>query len=391
MRSRLLVVLLIAAMTVFSCVSTNGSGSASQTAGQTASSGGNAASQQSTAVKPSGSKNDPEIAALQDKAKIALELNHLTEAIKLYISAYLRASKAENTVKVDEISRAMNDIGSRLTLEPLESWIAPNGEQIVGDTRQVSKSGGLMPAVYLFENFQNAKTPVQDAVIKFEFIENEGSLTASVTTDKYGLANTNIASLGYSGKSAIIRAYPVFSNEGFSYAFKNVHRDFVYMPPKSIALVAGIEKTSFGNSANPSSIDTIAQTVKSFGIDVIPFNGTVQPDKFLAAFNGDTKALALMNPDAKSGYYALFFIEVNLPVQLQLQGKTYNIYNTSGKATLRIVRNDGTIVYTFVKDSVKGQGGSDKNAVDDCLIKLRDELVKFVNDNSAAIRKAFLE
>ncbi len=393
MRTRIFVALIAALIVVSSCVSVQGPATPSPTAKPVSSPVAPAAPQPTStpALSQTSPAADTEIIALQEKAKNSLESNHLTEAIKFYISAYLRASKSGNTAKINEIGRAMNDIGTRLTIEPLEAWLAPSGEQIVGDTRQLSKADGLMPAVYLFESYQNSKTPVQDAVIKFEFIENEGSLTASVATDKYGLANANIASLAHSGKSAIIRAYPVFSNEGFSYAFKNVNRDFVYAPPKSIALVAGIEKTSFGNSANPLSIDSIAQIVKTFGIDVIPFNGTVQADKFLAAFNGDSKSLALMNADVKAGYYTLFFIEVNAPVQLQLQGKIYNIFNTSGKATLRIVRNDGSIVYTFVKDGVKGQGGTDKGAVDDCLLKLRDEIARLINENSAAIKKAFLE
>ena len=49
------------------------------------------------------------------------------------------------------------------------------------------------------------------------------------------------------------------------------------------------------------------------------------------------------------------------------------------------------MVFAEAKDGVRGQGGTEQAAIDDCLVKVRDELAAIVNGKSAAIRKAFSE
>ena len=76
---------------------------------------------------------------------------------------------------------------------------------------------------------------------------------------------------------------------------------------------------------------------------------------------------------------------------MEYGGKVYNIYIANAKATLRIVRADGTVVFAEAKDGVRGQGGTEQASIDDCLVKVRDELSAIISGESAAIRKALAE
>ena len=74
-----------------------------------------------------------------------------------------------------------------------------------------------------------------DASLVFEFSANSGSLTAFVTTDSYGMANTNVTKVLDAAKPAIIRAYPLFKSRGYSYAFSGVSRDRLELRPGDAA------------------------------------------------------------------------------------------------------------------------------------------------------------
>lgn len=339
----------------------------------------------------SGASADAEIDALVAKARASIDSNHLAEGVQFYISALAKATKAGKRSRADEITGTLNAIGTRLTVEPHESWLSPDGKQKTGDSRTAARGQGLMPAVYLYESYGFAKSAVPDAFIRFEFTLNEGNLNASVATDSKGMANTSITSIAAPGKDAVVRAYPVFSSEGFSYAFKTVFRDFSFVAPPNLALVAALEKTPAGSSANPRVLDTVASALKPLGVEVAPFNGTLMPASFDAAFAGDSASLSSLAGSVKAGYFALVLVDVGKPSRMEYQGKVYNIYVTSAKATLRVVRADGTVVFAEVKDGVRGQGGTEQAAIDDCLVKVRDELTAVINSKSAAIKKAFSE
>lgn len=342
-----------------------------------------------TGAKPD--KIDAEIDELVAKARASIDANHLAEGIKFYISALGRATKASKKSRADELTGTLNTIGTRLTVEPHESWLLPDGSQRAGDSRNAAHGTGLMPAVYLYESYGYAKSPVPDAFIRFEFAQNDGTLTASVTTDSKGLANTSITALAAPGKDAVIRAYPIFTSEGYSFAFKNVFRDFGYAAPPNIALVAALEKTPAGDSPNPRVLDAVATSLKPLGVDVVPYNGVLAATRFRAAFDGDSSALAALSGSAKAGYFALVYVEVGAPSRMEYAGKVYNIFTVTAKATIRIVRADGTVVFAESKDGIRGQGGSDQASIDDCLVKARDELSAIISGRSADIRKAFAE
>ncbi|MBN2875619.1 MAG: hypothetical protein JXM71_11035 [Spirochaetales bacterium] len=343
------------------------------------------------AATPAPAQSDAEIDALIAKARSAIDANHLAEGIKFYISALANATNAGRRSRADEITGTLNAIGARLTLEPHESWLLPDGSQKTGISRAAARGDGMMPAVYLYESYGYAKSAVPDAFIRFEFVSNEGNLTASVATDARGLANTSITTIAQPGKDAVVRAYPIFTADGYSYAFKTVFRDFSFVAPPNLALVAALEKTPAGESANPRVLDSVASALKPLGIEVVPFNGVLASKSFNAAFGGDATALSTLSGSVKAGFFALVHVDVAQPTRMEFQGKVYNIYIANAKATLRIVRADGTVVFAEAKDGVRGQGGTEQAAIDDCLVKVRNELSAMIAGRSDTIKKAFAE
>ncbi|GAB1457528.1 hypothetical protein MASR2M48_28360 [Spirochaetota bacterium] len=47
-------------------------------------------------------------------------------------------------------------------------------------------------------------------------------------------------------------------------------------------------------SANSRVLDSVASSLKPFGVEVVPFNGVLAPARFNAAFAGDRTALQTM-------------------------------------------------------------------------------------------------
>jgi len=346
-------------------------------------------SRQPAQAGSSSARVDAEIDALTEKARASIDANRLSEGLKFYITALAKASSGGRRAKADEINGIIAAIGARLTLEPHESWLQADGSQLTGNTRTASRGSGLMPAVYLYESYGFAKSPVPDAFIRFEFLSNDGTLTASVATDAKGLSNTNIAAIAAPGKDAVIRAYPVFTDGSHSYAFKSVFRDFTFSAPPNLVLVAALERTPSGESANPRVLDAVATGLKPLGVDVAPFNGILAPAGFNAAFGGDARALATLRGSLEPGYFALVHVDVAKPTRMEYAGKVYNIFIASAKATLRIVRADGTVVFAEAKDGIRGQGGTDQAAIDDCLVKVRDELSSILGSRADTLKKAF--
>jgi hypothetical protein len=387
---RFIIVLVLAAC-VASCVSSPSTPASPSAA---ASRPGQAASTSAPATGATAStpaQADAEIDALITKARASIDSNHLAEGIKYYISALGKATKASKKSRADEITGTLNAIGARLTVEPHESWLHPDGSQKTAVSRSAARGEGLMPAVYLYESYGFAKSAVPDAFIRFEFVSNNGNLNASVATDAKGLANTSITAISSPGKDAVVRAYPIFTADGYSFAFKTVFRDFSFVAPPNLALVAALERTPAGESTNPRVLDTVASALKPLGVEVVPFNGIMKSSQFNAAFGGDTSALASLAGSVKAGFFALIFIDVSKPSRMEYGGKVYNIFTSNAKATLRVVRADGTIVFAEVKDGVRGQGGTEQAAIDDCLVKVRDELSAILSAKASELRKAFAE
>jgi hypothetical protein len=318
-----------------------------------------------------------EMSSYLAKAQDAADSNHLSEAIRSYVTVLALAEESPSTdasAKAKEASAQLAQIGTRLSLEPSGEWLDPKGAQVAGDARKLGKEGGLSPAVYLFESFGTGKSPVGDAPIYFSFTTNSGALVSFVTTDAYGKANTTVAKLEEPGKNAVIRAYPVFKARGKSYAFQSVFRDFAYLPPANVVKVLSLESSELGPSDTPGTVDAVATVLKEAGLESQPFNAKLAPEAFRKAYGGDVKALGSLGVNSASPYAAFVLVEVAPARQMELNGKKYNIFTAAASVNFRLVRTDGSIVYSLPIDGVKGQGGNKEAAVSDAYKRARNVL-----------------
>jgi hypothetical protein len=335
-----------------------------------------------------------EMDAYLSKAQDAADSNHLAEAIQSYVAVLAMAEESpgpDAKAKADEASSQLSRIATRLSLEPAGEWVDAKGTQIAGDARSLGKEGGLSPAVYLFENFGTGKSPVADAPIYFQFAKNSGSLVSFVTTDAYGKANTTVARLDEPGKDAVIRAFPVFKSRGKSYAFQAVFRDFAYLPPANVVRVLALESSESGVSDNPGTVDSVTAVLKQAGLGILPFNAKLATDDFQKAYGGEAKALASLGVDAASPYAAFVLVEVAPARQMELGGKKYNIFTAAASINFRLVRADGSVVFSLPIDGLKGQGGTKEAAIADAYKRARDaigpELQKRLDDIRNSLTK----
>ncbi len=329
--------------------------------------------------------------ALLRRAEESLEFNRFSEGIRYYVAAMARAYKAGDQAALDSISDTINEIAGRLSIEPHESWIAGDGTQVVADIRAAAKGQGPMPAVYLYESYGSAKAPVRDAAIRFAAQQNGATISPAVSTDSKGLANASISAVARLDEPLVVRAYPVFSAEGFSFALNDIFRDFSYAPPPRIALVAGIERTSLGTRDAAGSLDGVATALKAYGFESVPYNGMLAPERFMAAYGGERASINALAGGASPGYFALLLVEVGAPSQMQYQGKVYNIYLADSAFTLRILRPDGSLVYAEARQGLRGQGGSERAAIDDALVKAREALSAALGESGSKIRAALAD
>jgi len=311
------------------------------------------------------------------KAQDAADSNHLAEAIRSYVTVLALAEESpspEAKAKAESAAAELAKIGTRLSLEPSGEWVDAKGSQLAGSSRRLGREGGLSPSVYLFENFGSGKSPVADAPIYFQFLKNSGSLVSFVNTDAYGKANTNVAKLEEPGSEALIRAFPVFKARGKSYAFQSVFRDFAYTPPANVIKLMALESSELGASDNPRSVDAAAQVLKQAGLQVQPYNAKLADEDFRKAYGGDSGALTSLGIDASSPYAGLVLVEVAAAKQVELNGKKYNIFTAMASLNLRLLRSDGTVLFTLPMDGVKGQGSSKEVAIGDAFRRAAEAL-----------------
>lgn len=303
-----------------------------------------------------------EINTYLKKAQEALDMNHLHEAVKLYISALLRAEKYAVQGKIQEITDILNKVGAKFTIEPSDVWKSNAEKPITGNSFWAAQAKGIMPALYIYENFGFGKSPLQDVPIRFEFIENNGTLVPTVFSDAKGFATTTISGIQDPKRAVRIRAFPIVTNEGYSYAFKTVYYDFIYIPAPFVVLVYTMEKVGSSVGTYARNMETISQTLKTVPLQPVLMQEAVNANNFLAALQGDVSKITVpkaLNPDL----YALFYIEIKEPYQYSA---SYKIFLCMGSVTVRIMTRDGGVLTSMVLTDIKGSGRDEASAIESC-------------------------
>lgn len=328
------------------------------------------------------------------KAEEALLSSHLAEAIKSYISAISLVDGLDGTeaaAAADTARAGLARIAASLTIEAGSEWFDAKGNQVTGDLRDLARSRGIMPTAYLYTNLWSGKTPVGDAPISFSFVTNSGTALDLVTTDSYGKANTVVSAIGDPSGAAVIRAMPVFTAEGRTWAFTTVFRDFGYAPKAPTARLAALESGGSEGSA-ARTLDAVGKALSAAGLDCRPFDATVGEELFASAQSGQAEALSRLaaGSDASpSAYVVLVSIKAGPAAQVELGGRKYAIFTAKASTSFRILRRDGSLAFSLAMPETPGQGKDADSARDDAVSAARTALVAEIGARIVDLKAAF--
>lgn len=346
--------------------------------------------------------------SLMQASQDAFDTNHPVEALKHLVGILALNDEASAEIDANRKSRRaelvrradqkITEIGARLTLEAGDEWIKEDGTQRAGNVRDLAKGGGLMPVVRLVVNYDFGKAVVADAPIRFAFVDGLGDITLTGTTDANGIASTVVRSLSRTDKPVLIRAMLVISNRGKTRVFPEVHRDFAYVLPARTARIFASEGPASAVSANTAVntgaaplVDSISRALNGTGLDLLPTESALDPKTFAAALQGDLGAIqrACNLGGTNVSYLVLADVQYDAPRQMVLNGKAYNIFTSTARTQIRIVRSNGTVAITRPIISVKGQGGTEAAAIQSALMEARkaveQDLAAHVDEIKAAL------
>lgn len=345
------------------------------------------------ATAPSGTAtvSVAELDALLAQAAAALDSFHTVEAIRSWVGVLgLAGASSDPLVRARaETARAeLVRVGKRLSLEPGELWLKADGTQAEASFRGLGKPGSLQPAVYLYENYGTVKTPVADAPISFQFVRGKGVLVESVATDFEGRANTTVSRLDEAAKGAAVRAMPVFEEKGYRYAFAELIRDFVYLPPSRLARVVAVEVAQGASRAAPLAADLVSARARDSGLDPAVYDKALEDARFAAAMAGDPAVLRALAAETGAAWFVFLRIEAGEPRQMVVSGKVYNIWTVDAKASLRLVRDDGTAAWSKPVDGIRGQGGTAALSLENAFQLAREAAAAAMDSDRAAIMAA---
>lgn len=340
---------------------------------------------------------------LRSRSRDAFDSNHPVEALRHLVALLAadadaprerdQARAAERADLVRAADAELTAIGARLVLEPGDEWLA-DGKQVSGDVRELSRGKGLMPSVRLTANYDYGKAVVADAPIRFAFADGSGDVTPQVATDSYGAAAAAVRGIAAADKPVVVRATLVVSSGGATRVFKEVSRDFTYLPASRAARVLALERpasTSADKALGRSPlVDAVSRGLAASGLDLLPYDGAQDPAVFLAALGGDAKAVAagLGLGGRRASFLVLALAEYDPPRQMTYQGKTYDIYTSDVRAQVRIVRSDGSVVSSRPPVALRGQGGTPAAAVQAALAAARTAVEKDLASSTASIAAA---
>ncbi len=357
------------------------------------------------AAQPAASEADAlkTMRELRDAARAAFDSNHPVEALRHLVSllavddesapeadASRRTERAELARKADA---ELTAIGARFTMEPTDEWIA-EGKQLSGSTRDLAKGSGLKPAVRLVVNYDFGKAVVADAPVRFAFAKGIGDVGASGTTNANGVASASVRSIARVDEPVVIRAVLAVSSRGRTKVFSEVFRDFTYLPSTRTARVVALERTAGADGKAAAAqdysplVDAVSRGLSDSGLELLPSDGALDPAGFMAALNGDPSAVAkaLSLGGAPAAFLVIAASDCDAPRQMVLQGKAYEIYTAIARATVRVLRSDGSVVDARPQVSARGQAGTPDAAVKAALKAVREAVEKDLRSAAAALK-----
>jgi hypothetical protein len=286
--------------------------------------------------------------------------------------------------------KELTKLGAALALEADTVWLDTSMNQKTGSTVDIT----LQPSLILTINQPTGRSLVSNAPIDFQFVKGTGIISGLVNTNSYGQASCNIVRFQNTAQETIIRASLVFRVKAYTYKFKGVERDFVYLPPAKKATVLVLEKSPQGVASDPFILNPVYQRLAQINYDFNLYNGIMAPLEFSLVYEGNLKSIQKMGLEAGVSYLVIVYNECYSTRQMEMNGKKYDIYLADARATVRFIRvSDGKIMYQAsverakAKNNTHGQGGTEQKAIQDVLRKIADDMALKVEEELPKIKE----
>lgn len=181
-----------------------------------------------------------------------------------------------------------------------------------------------------------------------------------------------------------------YSVNGYEYTLTGLLRDFAFVPAKRKAVIVALEKWQHGIVDNPLLLDAVFQELSSIQFDFLHHSGLLSELEFMEVFQGDQQAIREFGASKGVSYLIMVLTDCHYLQQMSLQGKTYDIFTSKTRTTMRIVRvSDGKILYSRSVGDVKGQGGTEEKAMIDGFQKTAEEMTDAIRQDRSEISGIF--
>ncbi len=332
-------------------------------------------------MPPDPVSEDPQIYLVQ--ADAAIKEGRVAEAARLWVRCLRLSAGKPQHAELEEIARSsLTLLSSKLTLSPGASWLNSDGTQKTSSSQALSS--GFQPVrVQLLQNSGTGKQIVQDMPVSFDMLSGSARLNSPVLTNDSGEAESPVLGLSAPNGTAMVKAFIRISDEGFSYVLENVSMNFTYVQPGNGVALAVFVKTGTNLTRDVSLEAQLAPSLRSLGLSLVPVSISGNLDTW---YNGDSEVLSNLAERRALGKLVIVSFELEEPRQMEVNGRTFNIFTVSGSTHIRILStSDGTLVYSWKSPSVRGQGGNAQTAVSDTLQRTSAATDEHLRQNSAPL------
>ena len=348
-------------LVVAGCVTTvNGSDSGTELAGEQAN-------------EPSADELDEMLGRVTE----SLELGNHAEALHDFVALTLLSPDSDQGRRAaSELERLSNG----LRLEPGIEWLAPDGSQVSGSTRELKSTGAPLPSVIATMSEGPARVAVH--ALSIQFSVTEGGVPGPVIlvpTSEFGTATAPIHFhvVGI-GEVSVTATAVVVTNRG-EVVLSSEPLVFMYEPPASMFVALTATMVEDRMEPAPELAAAVASRLRPIGsVAVLDGAGVTG---FLEACSGDPEAIRVILEANDAALLGIAVLDVREISQIVYQDKVYDIWKAD--AVMRFSLFDpvgGRSLITLSSESLVGQGGSEGDALAD-VARIGAEALDFLIDS----------
>lgn len=329
---------------------------------------------------------------LLGQADQALESAHFAEAFLALIAAEeteLDERLEPNGSRLRQrASERLDDLSSRLSLEPSGPWLDEAGKLRAADTRAI---GALRrPELSLTINYGMGKAAFADAPVVFEIKENRAKIASRTMTDSFGLALGEISGIEDLDRPLVLRAQLCFEYKGKAYPFSQAQVELSYLPNRRFAMALAHRSSELGSGPHPESLDPLLPFLADMGLSAKALSGEFESQAFTLAYQGSADALAKLAQSSRFDYAVLLDSQARDLKQLSYNGKLYALYTVTVECGIRIIDRNGRLIQG-VQKIAKGEGGTPSKAIEAGFSAAETLALDGLRSDPGAIKKALGE